>query len=78
MRLDYERDHVLAGIKTFEKYGVSNTIDSLAGGDILKWEAVCQLEYELVFQKLRMNADQELFKRKLRTVIENKNKQKQK
>lgn len=31
-----------------------NLVDALAGGDILKWETVMQMQYNSVFTKLRM------------------------
>lgn len=74
LQLDYDSDHVLAGIKRFEKYGINNTIDALAGGDMLKWEEVLLMPYGVVFMKLRMNKEKVLFQRNLRKVLENKQK----
>lgn len=76
LQLDYEADHVIAGIIKFEKYGVNNTIDALAGGDVLKWEEICLMPYQVVFMKLRMNKQKVLFQRNLRKVLENKQKKK--
>lgn len=63
-----------AGIKQLDKYGMMNLIDSLAGGDILKYEAVLMMEYTVAFTKLRMNKDSELFRRRYADVMKNENK----
>lgn len=76
LQLDYEADHVLAGIKKFERYGINNTIDALAEGDVLKWEEVLLMPYNVIFTKLRMNKDKVVFQRSLKRVLENKNKNK--
>ncbi len=44
-----------AGLDRFAKFGVSLQIDSLAGGDVTKWEAVRALPYEVAFLKLLMD-----------------------
>ena len=44
-----------AGIRELDVLGDYNTIDSLAGGDILKWEAIRQMKYSEVFNKLLKN-----------------------
>lgn len=49
---------VQAGIHELDILGDKNLIDNLAGGDVLKWEQVQQLPYEVVFDK------------QLKTVIE--------
>lgn len=46
---------IQAGIRELDVLGDVNTIDSLAGGDILKWEAVRQMPYSEVFNKLLKN-----------------------
>lgn len=51
-----------------------NMIDSLAGGDMLKYEAVLMMEYTVAFTKLRMNKDAELFRRRYSDVIKNEQK----
>lgn len=44
-----------AGIKELDVLGDVNTIDSLAGGDILKWESIRRLSYNDIFNKLLKN-----------------------
>lgn len=48
-----EPELIASGIDELNIFGELNVIDSLAGGDILKWERVKQLPYHSVFDKLR-------------------------
>lgn len=48
-------EQIRAGISEFEKLGIFSTIDDLAGGDPLKYDAVLQLEYSVVYSKLLKN-----------------------
>lgn len=48
-----EPELIASGIDELNVFGELNIIDSLAGGDILKWEQVKQLPYHSVFDKLR-------------------------
>ena len=50
-----------AGIDSLNKYGVLIQIDKLAGGDILKYDAIKNLPYNLCFTKLMMDKDIELY-----------------
>ncbi len=46
---------LVEGSKRLSKMGAIATIDSLAGGDILKWQKVIELPYITVFNKLRLD-----------------------
>lgn len=50
---------IAAGIKKLDAFGLDNTIDMLAGGDLTKWSDIEQLPYEKCFNK------------QLKTTIEN-------
>jgi hypothetical protein len=54
-----------AGIKELDVLGDINTIDSLAGGDILKWESIRDLPYSEVFNKLLKNTIEARINKKL-------------
>jgi len=54
-----------AGIRDLDVLGDVNTIDILAGGDILKWELVRQLPYSEVFNKLLKNTIEGRINKKL-------------
>lgn len=47
---------ISAGINELDQFGIINTIDILAGGDILKWRKVENLRYNVIFDKLYKNA----------------------
>lgn len=44
-----------AGIEELKKFGSINIVDSLAGGDILKWGSIEQMPYKMVYTKLLKN-----------------------
>lgn len=48
-------DHQRAGIAMFNVLGDFNTIDEIAGGDVLKHDAVLMLDYTTIFNKLLKN-----------------------
>lgn len=45
------------GGQKMAKYGIYNTLDQLANGDILKYKAILELEYKEVFTKLKMDIE---------------------
>ena len=50
-----------AGIDRLAKFGVLIQIDSLAGGDVLKYDLIKELPYNLCFTKLLMQKEIDLF-----------------
>lgn len=44
-----------AGIRAFEKFKYINTINSLATGDITKWDIILNMPYERILTKLLLN-----------------------
>ncbi|GGB08009.1 hypothetical protein GCM10011500_24630 [Mucilaginibacter rubeus] len=44
-----------AGIQSFEKFKYINTVNSLAGGDITKWDLIMSMPYERLLTKLLLN-----------------------
>ena len=55
---------IRAGIKAFEKFGFYNTVNSLAGGDVLRWQEILNLPYEIVFLKQLLNKTEFGFQKK--------------
>lgn len=47
-------EQLQAGVKMFDEFGVMNTIDSLANGNILNYDKVLKIDYNTVFIKLKM------------------------
>lgn len=71
-----DMDMLAAGIKDLDELGEINIIDSLAGGDILKWEAVKKLPYYMVFDKQRKTMLEGKINKRLSEVLRSKNKTK--
>lgn len=46
-----------AGLDNLNKYGVINIIDSLAGGDITKWDKVSDLNLSYILLKYNLECD---------------------
>lgn len=67
-------DMEAAGVQELNQLGEINTIDSLAGGDILKWELVEQLPYHKVFDKLLKNLIENRVNKKYHKIISSKKK----
>lgn len=61
-----------AGLKNFDKFGSFNLIDTLAGGDILKHDAIYQQNYERVFIKLLRDLEVSKFQRRLNEIYTQK------
>ena len=58
-----------AGIQSFEKFKYINTINSLAGGDITKWDIILNMPYERVLTKLLLNKTEAEYQRKYSEVV---------
>lgn len=58
-----------AGVEELEQFGYANSLDMLAGGDILKYDAILLMPYAVIFRKLYMEkVKQEIHKRYLEYV----------
>ena len=53
----------LCGIEKLAKYGSLTVIDTLAGGNILKWKEVEKLPYKEVYVKLKMDKEKAAIQR---------------
>lgn len=63
-----------AGIAEFDVLGVFNTIDMIAGGDVLKYDAVLELDYGTIFNKLLHSNISSKFEKRLNDIMRNQNK----
>jgi hypothetical protein len=57
-----------------KKFGVFNTIDSLAKEDVLKWDEINKLPYMTVFTKLSMDKVKNDIQKELKEIQDRKNK----
>lgn len=58
-------DEERAGIDRFNKFGYLTAIDSLAGGNVLKWAEIRNIEYETAFTKLMIDKEKSEFDKAL-------------
>lgn len=64
---------VIAGIHKMRVYGDLNTIDQLAGGDLLKWSEVEKMPWQHVFTKLCMEKDRAEIQENYSEIMRTKN-----
>ena len=65
-------EQIRAGIAMFDVFGVNNTIDALAGGDVLKYNDILRLDYNTIFVKLKRNKLESTFKNNYSKIMNNK------
>jgi hypothetical protein len=58
-----------AGIASFEKFKYINTVNSLAGGDITKWNAILAMPYERILTKLLLNKTEAEYQKRYSEMI---------
>lgn len=59
-----------AGIESFEAFGFYNAVNSLAGGDVLRWDSVMMLPYDQFFLKQYMNKVEAAYQKKYQELME--------
>lgn len=62
---DPDMKMLAAGIKELDIFGINNTIDALAGGDITKYKKVESLPYGMIFDKLWKTTIEQKIQKKL-------------
>lgn len=72
--LNYEptSEEMRAGIEEFNKFGVFVTIDRLAGGDPLKYEAITKMPYNIIYSKLLLSKTDSEFQKRYEKIISDK------
>jgi hypothetical protein len=65
-------EQMRAGIDMFDQFGVNNTIDALAGGDILKYDEVLMMDYNTVFLKLKRMKLENKFNKNYQQIMQAK------
>ena len=53
-----------ANVARFDRFGLFNVVDSLAEGDVLKWDDVLKLENSTVMFKMTMKSEQAHFEKR--------------
>lgn len=67
-------EQMRAGISMFDEFGVMNIVDTLANGDVLKYESILNLEYNIVFLKLRKSHVESIYQENYSKILAQKNK----
>lgn len=65
MNLNPTRREREAGVERLNQFGIINVIDSLADGDLTKYEEVLQMDCNTVFTKMKMNIEKVKIQRKM-------------
>lgn len=63
-----DADQIEAGIEIFQQFGVVVTIDTLCDGDPLKWPAMEEMPYYLIFLKLQLEAAKITYNKNLAAI----------
>jgi hypothetical protein len=58
-----------AGIQAFEKFKYINTVNSLAGGDLTKWDTILNMPYERVLTKLLLSKTESEYQKRYSDLI---------
>ena len=59
-----------AGIKSFQKFGYVNTVNSLAGGDVTKWAQILNLPYAVILTKLLLNQTEANYQKRYHELMQ--------
>lgn len=74
LKSEYTPEQIQAGIHLFNELGVFNTIDMMAQGDPLRYDAVLNLPFSSVFNKLVLSNISSKFEKRLSEILKDKNK----
>lgn len=68
LRSDPDVKLLQAGINKLDQFGLMNTLDNLAKGDILKYDLIRELPYNVVFDKQYMEVTKADIEKKLSKI----------
>jgi len=57
-----------SGINKLDQFGLLNTLDNLAKGDVLKYDAIRQMSYNVIFDKQYMEVTKSEIEKKLSKI----------
>ena len=69
LQSEYETTQIQAGVKELSQFGNFSTIDSLADGNVLNYDAVTNLPYIVIFTKLRYEKIKNNYYKKLQKIL---------
>lgn len=62
-------NEVLAGCEEFKRFGIANLVDRLAGGDVLRWDAIFALDNGTALLKELMLCQRAIFEKQYEVVV---------
>jgi hypothetical protein len=65
-------EQMRAGIQMFDEFGVMNTVDSLAQGNVLNYEKILEIDYNTIFIKLKMIKFASIYKENYSKIMSKK------
>lgn len=68
LRSDPDIKMMQAGINKLDQFGLINTLDNLAKGDVLKYDAIRNLPYNVIFDKQYMEVTKSEIEKKLAKI----------
>lgn len=63
---------VRAGVDRLDLFGYLNTLDSLAGGNVLLYDEIRNLPYSVYFAKLLLNKEVSEYQERYRKILQDK------
>ena len=72
LKSSYTSEQIQAGIKSFDQLAEFNTVDLIAGGDVLKYDAVLKIDYNTIFNKLLKLNLTTIFEEKYNSILQSK------
>lgn len=66
------REQKLAGVSMYDEFGIMNTIRAVAQGNILNFDKVLEIEYNVVFMYLKMAKTDSIFQTNYQKVLNKK------
>lgn len=72
LNVEQTREQVAAGSSMYEEFGVMNTIRSVAQGNILNYDKVLEIEYNVIFMYLKMAKTDTIFQTNYQKAISKK------
>ena len=72
LSIEPTREQRLAGVSMYDEFGIMNTIRAVAQGNILNFDKVLEIEYNVVFIYLKMAKTDSIFQTNYQKVLNKK------
>lgn len=72
LHIEPTREQIMAGTSMYEEFGVMNSIRAVAQGNILNFDKVLEIEYNVVFMYLKMQKTDTIFQKNYQKILSKK------